>query len=266
MPAVPIYGVALQTPLHPGAPPPPPSGFPPPSFASPPPFVPEFRALDTGAALPPVHEVDLGFDDDPPGRKPASRRTSLIVLAAVLSLCAGAWAVLPKLLAPKPIPVPITIQVPEPPPPPAPPVPAPEPVIEPVVQAPPEPMKPAKAVPKGPKALLAQAGKLLENGDAEAALELYGRVASEDPSNSGAQAGRGLCYLDLENYAPAEASFLAALGVDPEHPDALLGLAETYRFQGKKAEAISHYEKYLARHPDGEDAEVAKHALAELRN
>jgi tetratricopeptide (TPR) repeat protein len=188
------------------------------------------------------------------------------VLAAVLSLCAGAWAVLPKLLAPKPIPVPITIQVPEPPPPPAPPVPAPEPVIEPVVQAPPEPMKPAKAVPKGPKALLAQAGKLLENGDAEAALELYGRVASEDPSNSGAQAGRGLCYLDLENYAPAEASFLAALGVDPEHPDALLGLAETYRFQGKKAEAISHYEKYLARHPDGEDAEVAKHALAELRN
>jgi len=278
MPAVPTYGVALQTPLYPGAPPPPsafppppPSGFPPLAFASPPPPAPEVRALDTAAVLPPVHEVDLGFDDDPPVRKRPRSRSWVVVLLAVVAVSAGAWAVLPKLLAPPPAPKPVAVQVgapaPEPPPPPpAPPVPAPEPVAEPAPPPAPEPVKPVKAAPKGPKALLAQAGKLLENGDPDAALELYGRVASEDPSNAEAQAGRGLCYLDLENYAPAEASFLAALRIDPEHPDALLGLAETYRFQGKKAEAISHYEKYLARHPDGEDAEVAKHALAELRN
>ena len=74
-----------------------------------------------------------------------------------------------------------------------------------------------------------------------------------------------MCYLDLESYPPAEASFLAALRLDPGQPDAMLGLAESYRFQGRKSEAISHYEKYLAEHPDGEDVEVAKNALAELR-
>ncbi len=80
-----------------------------------------------------------------------------------------------------------------------------------------------------------------------------------------AQAGRGLCYLDLESWAPAEASFQAALRLEPDHADALLGLAETYRFQGKKAQAIPMYERYLARYPDGEEAQVAKNALAELR-
>jgi cytochrome c-type biogenesis protein CcmH/NrfG len=74
-----------------------------------------------------------------------------------------------------------------------------------------------------------------------------------------------LCYLDLESWAPAEASFQAALRLEPDHADALLGLAETYRFQGKKAEAIPAYERYLARYPDGEEAQVAKNALAELR-
>jgi tetratricopeptide (TPR) repeat protein len=119
---------------------------------------------------------------------------------------------------------------------------------------------------RGPKALLAQARRLLEGGEAEAALDIFGRLATNDPNDTAALTGRGLCYFELENYAPAEASFVAALRLDPRQPDALLGLAETYRYQGKKREAISHYERYLARHPDGEDAEVARNALAELRN
>jgi tetratricopeptide (TPR) repeat protein len=138
-------------------------------------------------------------------------------------------------------------------------------VIEPALQSPPEPVKVAKGAPKGPKALLAQAQRLLAKGDAEGALELFGRVAAQDPENAEALAGRGLCYLDLESYAPAEASFLAALRIDPGEADALLGLAETYRYQGKKMEAVSHYERYLAEHPDGEEAEVARNALSELR-
>jgi tetratricopeptide (TPR) repeat protein len=137
----------------------------------------------------------------------------------------------------------------------------------PVQEAPPPapPAASAPPVPKGPKALLARARALHEKGDARAALDLYGRVASDDPGNVDAQAGRGLCYLDLEKWAPAEASFEAALQLEPDHADALLGLAETYRFQGKKAEAIPAYERYLARYPDGEEAQVAKNALAELR-
>jgi tetratricopeptide (TPR) repeat protein len=89
-------------------------------------------------------------------------------------------------------------------------------------------------------------------------------VLEADAENVDALTGRGLCYLDLERYAPAEASFQAALGVAPDEPSALLGLAETYRWQGKKADAIRYYEKYLA-HPGGEEADVARNALEELR-
>jgi TolA-binding protein len=53
--------------------------------------------------------------------------------------------------------------------------------------------------------------------------------------------------------------------VDPDAPGALLGLAETYRWQGKGADAIRYYEKYLAKHPGGEEADVARNALEQLR-
>ena len=123
--------------------------------------------------------------------------------------------------------------------------------------------KPAR--PRGPKAVLAEAERLRARGDYRRALELYGRVASDDPENVAALAGRGLCYLDLSRYAPAAASFEAALKLVPSHADALLGLAEAYRAQGRDADAVRCYERYLAEHPDGEEAAVARNAIAELR-
>jgi tetratricopeptide (TPR) repeat protein len=173
--------------------------------------------------------------------------------------------------------VPITIALPsqEPPPPPAEPaglaaapVVAPEPVAEAAVEPPPEPIAvkpPPPPAPKGPKALLAQAARLRERGEIEKALDLFGQVSQADPENVGALTGRGLCYLELERYPPAEASFEAALGIRADEPEALLGLAETYRWQGKKADAIRYYERYLAAHPEGEEAAVARNALEELR-
>jgi tetratricopeptide (TPR) repeat protein len=104
-----------------------------------------------------------------------------------------------------------------------------------------------------------------EKGDVSGALELYGRVAADDPGNVAALTGRGLCYLDLSQYPPAVASFEAALTASPTHPDALLGLAEAYRWQGRDADAIRYYEKYLSEHPDGEEAAVARNALTDLR-
>lgn len=241
-----------------------------------------FRVVDAAhdADLDAAHDADLGADlgadVERAGLRPGRTRLRVLVLMLVAAAAAAAYVFLPPLLAParraQEVPVAAAVQAkpespPEPSPPPAQPVPALEPVAEPALQGPPEPIavQPAKAAPKGPKALLAHAWRALENGNVNAALELFGRVASQDPSNVEALMGRGLCYLDLENYAPAEASFLAALRLEPGQPDALLGLAETYRFEGKKAEAVSHYEKYLAEHPGGEDAEVARNALAELR-
>jgi predicted Zn finger-like uncharacterized protein len=139
-----------------------------------------------------------------------------------------------------------------------------EPAI--VAQTEPEPApEPAAArAPRGPKALLAEALRLRARGQHERALDLFGRVVEVEPANTAALAGRGLCYLELERYAPAEASFHAALEHDPEHGDALLGLAETYRWQGRRKDAIKYYESYLAAHPDGEDAVAARNAVVQL--
>jgi predicted Zn finger-like uncharacterized protein len=131
-----------------------------------------------------------------------------------------------------------------------------------VADAAPDPA-PALA-PRGPKALLAEALRLRARGQHERALDLFGRVVELEPANTAALAGRGLCYLELERYAPAEASFQAALEHDPEHGDALLGLAETYRWQGRRKDAIKYYGSYLAAHPDGEDAVAARNAVVEL--
>lgn len=274
--------------------PPPPSGYPPLAFAAPPPAPAPERAPGPAPLLPPpVHEIDLGIDVDvtpsrpspaPPPPPPQARtgaRTGPVLVLLLAVAGGGAYLAAPALLAKRPPPapappehvaIPLTIEVRpiattepllE-----FPPVPVPAPALEaqPGVALAPEPIaKTAKPAPRGPKALLAQARKLLEHGEVQAALELYGRVAEQDPGNAAALTGRALCYLDLESWAPAEASFLAALRLEPDEPDALLGLAEAYRSQGKQAEAIARYEQYLVRHPDGEEAEVAKNALAELR-
>jgi predicted Zn finger-like uncharacterized protein len=280
LPAMPVYGVAIQAP---GLYPPPPSGYPPPSFTMP-------ASVPGPAAEPPPPrapsiDVDLGPDEVAAVHRGRGRTVVLVAFLAV-AVGAAAYVLTPRLLARKPPPeeslaVPITIEMgpsgaEEPASPPAAqppsvatPVPAPEPLVEPSVRPPPEPA--AKAVdgappaPKSPKALVAQANKLREKGNVEGALDVYGRVVDYDPENAEALTGRGLCYLDLSRYGPAEASFQAALAANPDQPDALLGLAETYRWQGKKADAITNYEKYLARHPDGEEADVARNALEELR-
>lgn len=283
---------ALLTPVPmPGAPapfptsvafPPPPSGYPPPAFAMPPlqppppPPAPEERTPGPQDGL----EVDLEEEDLAPVKKGRGGRLALALVLLLAAAGAGAYVFAPQLFgrrAETVVEVPITLemkpQAPAPPaePPPAPVAAAPAPVAQPSVEPPPEPvLEPAKptpkpAAPRGPKAMLAQAARLRDQGQLEQALDLYGRVAAEDPENVEALTGRGLCYLDLERYSPAEASFDAALQVDPKDPDALLGLAETYRWQGKKADAIRYYERYLVAAPDGEEAQVARNALEELR-
>ncbi len=285
MPAMPVYGVAIQAP---GLYPPPPSGFPPPSFAMPPPAPAPAAPAEQPAPPPraPSVDVDLGPGPEEVAAELRGRsgRTAVLIAFLAIAVGAAAYVLTPRLLSRSPPPeslaVPITIEVtpggagegaPAPAQPSAAPTPAPapEPVVDPAVHPPPEPVaKPVDAAPpapKGAKALLAQANRLREKGNVEGALDLYGRVVNDDPENAEALTGRGLCYLDLSKYGPAEASFEAALAASPDHPDALLGLAETYRWQGKKADAITSYEKYLARHPDGEEANVARNALEELR-
>jgi predicted Zn finger-like uncharacterized protein len=189
-------------------------------------------AADTGAAAPAAAAAPPAISAQPPPPTPAPD-------------AAGPEAGPPALVAP---------------------VAAPEPVPERARTAPEPVTAPAKPpAPRTPRALLAQASRLRERGDAERALDLYGRVVAAEPENADALVGRGLCYLDLERSAPAEASFEAALRAAPGHADALMGLAETYRGRGQKAKALEYYEQYLALHPGGDEAAVARNAIEELR-
>lgn len=115
------------------------------------------------------------------------------------------------------------------------------------------------------KGLLAEATRLRQRGQDEAALDAYGRALEKDPRNADALAGRGLCYLDLSEYRLAEASFQGALESEASHAGALLGLAETYRYEGRRADAAAYYQRYLAAHPEGRDASAARNALEALK-
>ena len=119
--------------------------------------------------------------------------------------------------------------------------------------------------PRSLQRLLADARRLRERGKPDAALGTYGRAIELEPENADALAGRGLCYLDLSRYAPAEASFQAALEADEQHAGALMGLAETFRYEGRRTEAVTYYRKYLAAHPEGEDAVAARNAIDALK-
>jgi predicted Zn finger-like uncharacterized protein len=129
----------------------------------------------------------------------------------------------------------------------------------------PAPARKAEPAPRGLKATLDQAQKLRARGKFEQALSLYSQAVADEPESAAALAGRGWCHLELSQYLPAEQSFRAALDADPRNADALFGMAETHRYMGKKSEAVTFYERFLAAHPDGEDAVAARNAISQLR-
>jgi tetratricopeptide (TPR) repeat protein len=116
------------------------------------------------------------------------------------------------------------------------------------------------------KALLAEGARARAQGDAHKALEVYARALALEPKNADALASRGGCYLELSQYAPAESSFEAALEANPTHAGALMGLAETFRYEGRRPEAVGYYRKYLAAHPRGADAAAARSAIESLED
>jgi tetratricopeptide (TPR) repeat protein len=110
-----------------------------------------------------------------------------------------------------------------------------------------------------------QAKKLRDRGQCQKALDLFAQATELEPENAAALAGRGWCYLDLSRYALAESSFQQALEQDRNFAEALMGLGETYRFQGRRADAVKYYEQYLAARPEGEDAVAARNAISKLK-
>jgi len=134
---------------------------------------------------------------------------------------------------------------------------------EPAPAAPPPPRRDDAA--SALRGVLARAREQRDRGRCEAALDLYGQALALDGRNATALSGRGACYLDLSRYVQAEASFVGALDSDPRNAEALYGMAETYRYMGRKGDAVVFYERFLAVRPTGDDAAAARRLISQLK-
>ena len=112
---------------------------------------------------------------------------------------------------------------------------------------------------------LALGDRLRERERPEPSLVVYGKAAELRPDRAEPVAGKALALFDLKRPAEAEAAFLEALKLNPKYGVALMGLAETYRSEGKEEEAAEYYRRYLDVLPNGTDANVAKSALEKLK-
>jgi predicted Zn finger-like uncharacterized protein len=112
--------------------------------------------------------------------------------------------------------------------------------------------------------LVDKGNKKAENGDCGGAMPLYERALDVRPGGVEALTGLGYCHLDRKEFARAQASFRAALGVSARYGDAIIGLAEAYRFQGQNDAALEQYQRYLAAQPNGPKAEMARRQVKNL--
>ncbi|MBL8952143.1 MAG: zinc-ribbon domain-containing protein [Myxococcaceae bacterium] len=126
--------------------------------------------------------------------------------------------------------------------------------------------KPDKPAPKkSADYWISQGDRLRDKERAEAALDAYGKALDVSPENVEALTGKGLCFLDMAKPLQAEPVLEHALKVNPRYAPAIMGLAESYRFQGKKDSAIGMYQKYLDTFPNGPEAGVAKANIERLK-
>jgi predicted Zn finger-like uncharacterized protein len=112
--------------------------------------------------------------------------------------------------------------------------------------------------------LVGKGDKLAENGDCATAMKYYDRALDARPGGVEALTGLGYCYLDGKQYERAISSFRAALGISSRYQEALIGIAEAYRFQGMQQEALTYYKRYLDQAPNGPKANMAKHYIESM--
>jgi tetratricopeptide (TPR) repeat protein len=127
----------------------------------------------------------------------------------------------------------------------------------------PGPAKPAE----GPKDFgwyMLRGRRLLDSRPAEA-LDMFKKASQLTPSSPEPYSARGLAYTNMERWDAAIESFNEALVKSPEYAEAVIGLAEAYRYKGDKEKALLNYQKYLEMAPNGPDARAAKVQADNLR-
>lgn len=115
------------------------------------------------------------------------------------------------------------------------------------------------------KEWLQEAERLRQSGRTVLALRAFETALSQKRGDVEALTGRGLCLLDLGKNDAAIENFQAALAANSRYGDALIGLAEAYKYGRDNENAIKYYKRYLELHPDGPEASVARSNLEQLK-
>jgi len=110
-----------------------------------------------------------------------------------------------------------------------------------------------------------QANALQRKGLTRKALKAYDAALGLQPEDAEALYGKGLCFLDDGAFGAAAGWFRRALKANPRFADAIMGLAEAYKYKGDNEQAVKYYGRYLEVRPDGPEAAVARRNLQELK-
>lgn len=97
----------------------------------------------------------------------------------------------------------------------------------------------------GPEEYDAEAQRLYEEGEYEAALELLAEGVRVHPGAPELRVSLGYCHLALESYAWARRAFGEALELEEEHEEALVGLGDALLKLGERGRAFAAFHRVL---------------------
>src|SRR5437773_7808192 len=124
------------------------------------------------------------------------------------------------------------------------------------------PAPPPAASPDALRALFAEAVRLHQARELDAAADAYGRFLKQQPRNVEALSNLGAVLAAQGRYEDAIARYREALGVDARRTAVRLNLAVALQKAGRPAEAASELERVVAESPQNRNAVVL---LAESR-
>lgn len=110
----------------------------------------------------------------------------------------------------------------------------------------------------------AQAQRLLTSGHAREAQQIYEELATTHSDELRVQMGLGACATATKHYSAAIEHYNEALVMAPDHPGAMIGIADTYASAGDVEHALEWYRKYLDTHAAGAYAQKARNRIAAL--
>ncbi|MEW5798932.1 MAG: tetratricopeptide repeat protein [Bacteroidota bacterium] len=106
---------------------------------------------------------------------------------------------------------------------------------------------------------------LMDAHKTEEAIGYFERGVKLQPGNDSLLLDLSVCYFQIRQYDMAMKTTDRILRLYPDHPRALLNKGAIYASQNKPDTAAAIWNRLIQRSPETEEAEQAKHYLAQLR-